>query len=182
MALSMDSVIDIPAVAIAATPPDAPLAMPVQSLTRFSRKQLRQWAAPSLVHTPWAARLFVFGGALALTSYGAYEMFRVVGVGVITLLEWVLVVLFVANFSWIAVAFTSGVLGFFWLLFRAPTFGPLPKTLAKKTAVVMPIYNEAPARVFAAVQAICEDVEATVLSDAFDFFFLSDTTDPDVWI
>jgi membrane glycosyltransferase len=178
----MDSVINIPAVAMAAMPPEAPLAMPVQSLTRFSRNQQRKWMAPLLAHTPWAARLFVFGGALALTSYGGYEMFRVVGVGVITLLEWVLVVLFVANFSWIAVAFTSGVLGFFWLLFRAPTFGPLPKTLAKKTAVVMPIYNEAPARVFAAVQAICEDVEATGLSDAFDFFFLSDTTDPDVWI
>ena len=46
----------------------------------------------------------------------------------------------------------------------------------------MPIYNEAPARVFAALQAIEEDVAATGLGDAFDFFFLSDTTNPDVWI
>jgi membrane glycosyltransferase len=46
----------------------------------------------------------------------------------------------------------------------------------------MPIYNEAPARVFAAVQAICEDVGATGLGEAFDYFFLSDTTDPDIWI
>ena len=46
----------------------------------------------------------------------------------------------------------------------------------------MPIYNEAPARVFAAVQAICEDVSATGLGDSFDYFFLSDTTDPDIWI
>jgi membrane glycosyltransferase len=94
----------------------------------------------------------------------------------------VLVILFVANFSWIAVAFTSSVVGFFWLLFRAPTPAPLPETLAKKTAIVMPIYNEAPARVFAAVQAICEDVGATGLGGAFDYFFLSDTTDPDIWI
>jgi membrane glycosyltransferase len=109
-------------------------------------------------------------------------MYRVVEVGVITLLEWVLVVLFVANFSWIALAFTSGILGFFWLLFRAPTRQPLPGSLANKTAVVMPIYNEAPARVFAAVQAICEDVESTGLGASFDYFFLSDTTDPDIWI
>ncbi len=156
--------------------------MPVQSLTRFSRKERRPWAAPLLAYRPWAARLFVFGGALALTLYGAYQMYRVVEVGVITLLEWVLVVLFVANFSWIAVAFTSGILGFVWLLFRTPVPGLLPKSLAKKTAVVMPIYNEAPARVFAAVQAICEDVEATGLGEAFDYFFLSDTTDPDIWI
>ena len=46
----------------------------------------------------------------------------------------------------------------------------------------MPIYNEAPARVFGAVQAICEDVDAHRPGDAFDYFFLSDTTDPDIWI
>jgi membrane glycosyltransferase len=178
----MDSVTAPPAQPLPAMPPEAPLAMPVQSLTRFARKERRGWAAPSLAYTPWAARLFVFGGALALTLYGAYEIYRVVEVGVITLLEWVLVVLFVANFSWIAVAFTSSVVGFLWLLFRAPAAVPLPETLTRKTAVIMPIYNEAPARVFAAVQSICEDVGATGLGDAFDYFFLSDTTDPDVWI
>ena len=46
----------------------------------------------------------------------------------------------------------------------------------------MPIYNEAPARVFAAVQAICEDVARPGLGQSFDYFFLSDTTDPDIWI
>jgi len=178
----MDSVIAVTESTLPATPPEAPLAMPVQSLTRFSRKERRPWAAPWLAYTPWAARLFVFGGALALTFYGAYQMYRVVEVGVITLLEWVLVVLFVANFSWIALAFTSSVVGFLWLLFRAPVPGALPAALGKKTAVVMPIYNEAPARVFAAIQAICEDIRATGLGDAFDYFLLSDTTDPDIWI
>jgi hypothetical protein len=46
----------------------------------------------------------------------------------------------------------------------------------------MPIYNEAPARVFGSMQAIVEDVERTGLGEAFDYFFLSDTTDGDVWI
>ena len=156
--------------------------MPVQSLTRFSQAERHALAAPSLAYTPWAARLFVFVGALALTAYGAYEMYRVVRVGVVTLLEWALVVLFVANFSWIALAFTTGVAGFFWLVFRAGAPGELPHSLSKKTAVVMPIYNETPARVFAAIQAICEDVAATGLGSAFDYFFLSDTTDPDIWI
>lgn len=182
MALSMDSVIAASAEAISAIPPEAPLAMPVQSLTRFSRRERRTRTAPALAFTPWATRLFVFGGALALTVYGAYEMYRVVRVGVVTSLEWALVVLFVANFSWIALAFTTGIVGFLWLMFRAPRAGELPASLVKKTAVVMPIYNEAPARVFAAVQAICEDVAATGLDAAFDYFFLSDTSDPDVWI
>jgi membrane glycosyltransferase len=177
----MDSVTTPPAPPQPAMPAEAPLAMPVQSLTRFSPKERRPWAAPALAHRPLATRLFIFGGALALTAYGAYQMYRVV-VGAVTPLEWVLVVLFVANFSWIALAFTQSIAGFLWLIFSAPARAPLPEGLAKKTAVVMPIYNEAPARVFAAVQAICEDVRATGLGEAFDYFFLSDTTDPDTWI
>jgi membrane glycosyltransferase len=165
-----------------ATPGEATLAMPVQSLTRFSRSEKRKLAAPQLAHRPWLARLFIFGGTLALTAYGAYEMYRVVEVGEITALEWVLVVLFVANFSWIALAFASSIVGFLWLLFRDPHAGPAPAELKRKTAIVMPIYNETPARVFAAMQAICEEVRATGFSDAFDYFFLSDTTDPDIFV
>ena len=58
----------------------------------------------------------------------------------------------------------------------------MPTALSAKTAVVMPIYNEEPSRVFGTLQAIWEDVDATGLGAHFDWFFLSDTTDPDVWI
>ena len=177
----MDS-LTTPPVAAPAVPPEAPLAMPVQSLRRFKRAGRRRWSAPQLASTPWFARLFVFGGAAAATFYGAREMYGVVEVGEVTPLEWALVVLFVINFSWIALAFTSSIFGFFWLIARAPRHGPLPERLESKTAIVMPIYNEAPSRVFSAVQAIYEDVVATGLGDAFDYFFLSDTTDPDTWV
>ena len=177
----MDSLTTLP-VAAPAVPPEAPLAMPVQSLRRFKRTGRRRWSAPQLASTPWFARLFVFGGAAAATFYGAREMYGVVEVGEVTPLEWALVVLFVINFSWIALAFTSSIFGFFWLIARAPRHGPLPERLESKTAIVMPIYNEAPSRVFSAVQAIYEDVVATGLGDAFDYFFLSDTTDPDTWV
>jgi membrane glycosyltransferase len=176
----MDSVTALPSLA-PATPPEAPLAMPAQSLRRFDRSQRRAWTAPQLAYTPWLARLFVFGGAAALTFYGAREMYGVV-VGEVTPLEWALVVLFVINFSWIALAFASSVFGFGWLVLRAPRRGPLPERLEARTAIVMPIYNEAPSRVFAGMQAIYEDVRATGLGDAFDYFFLSDTTDSNIWI
>jgi membrane glycosyltransferase len=176
----MDS-LTAPTIAQPATPREAPLAMPVQSLRKFDRREQRRWALPRYAHPPLLARLVVFGGAAALTAYGAREMYGVVAVGEITTLEWALVVLFVVNFAWIALAFASSVYGFVWLL-RSPPLAPLPKRLESKTAVVMPIYNEAPSRVFAAVQAICEDVRATGLGDNFDYFFLSDTTSPDVWI
>jgi len=164
-----------------ATPREAPLAMPVQSLRKFDRRERRHWILARHMRAPWLARLAIFGGAAALTAYGAREMYGVVAVSEITTLEWALVALFVINFAWIAWTFAASVYGFVWLL-RARKFGPLPQRLEAKTAVVMPIYNEAPARVFAAVQAICEDVRKTGLGDAFDYFFLSDTTNPDIWI
>ena len=46
----------------------------------------------------------------------------------------------------------------------------------------MPIYNEVPSRVFGSLQAMMEEVAATGLGAHFDWFFLSDTTQPDVWI
>ena len=166
----------------ACMPLESALPMPVQSFRRFSNSERRRWSAPTLSYTPWLSRLLVFGGGLLLTIYGAMEMYAVVNVGAITTLKWALLILFVANFSWIAIAFTSGVLGFFWLLLRAPKVPALPHALRERTAVVMPIYNEAPSRVFGAVQAMIEDVERTGLGDHFDWFFLSDTTNPDVWI
>ena len=161
-------------------PPESPLAMPEQSLKRAGAR--RRGIRRGFQGSTWLARLLIFGGGLAVTTYGATEMYGVVSVGGPTLLEWVLLVLFVANFSWIALAFTSGLYGFLWMLFFAPKAPPLPAALASKTAVVMPIYNEAPARVFAAVQAIFEDVESTGLGASFDWFLLSDTTDPDVFV
>ncbi len=158
----------------------APLAMPVQSFKWFSRRDRRALVAPRLARAPVLTRLFTFGGALALTAYGADQMFKVVAVGTITPLEWAMVVLFVVTFSWVTLSLTSAIVGFVWLL--AHRGGREPPRLRERTAVVMPIYNEAPSRVFGAVQAIFEDVERTGQAHAFDFFLLSDTTDANVWI
>jgi membrane glycosyltransferase len=160
----------------------APLAMPAQSFRRFSRSERRAWAHPGLDLPAALARLVVFGGAIALTAYGAYQMYKVVGVGTTTPLEWVMVVLFVITFSWIALSFTASIVGFVWLIVHWRKRQPFPASLSERTAVVMPIYNEAPSRVFGAMQAIIEDVERTGLGAAFDYFLLSDTTDANVWI
>ena len=161
-------------------PDESTLEMPIQSLQRYDapRRSVHRRAQLGA----WFARLLIFGGALALTSYGGFQMYKVVSLGGTTTLEWALLILFVANFSWIALAFSSSAVGFLWLLFLAPKARPLPETLKTKTAVVMPIYNETPERVFAAVEAMYEDVQATGLGDAFDWFFLSDTTNPDVFV
>jgi membrane glycosyltransferase len=164
-----------------ATPPESRLIMPVQSFQSWQSSDRRKPAAPAQWRTPWLKRLFVFGGALLLTAYGAWEMYNVVSVSSTTSLQYALLVLFTVNFSWIALAFTSALLGFFGLLF-GKGLGERVESLKHRTVVVMPIYNESTARTFAALTAIRESVEATGLGAHFDYFIVSDTTNPDIWI
>ena len=162
-----------------ALPPETPLPMPSQALSRFDSNQRR---TPVAWHAkPVLSRIFVFGGGLMLTGYGAYEMYKVVSVSSVTILQWLLVVLFTINFSWIALAFSSSVLGFCALLGKAKPH-VTPTSLKAKTALVMPVYNEAPSRIFAALQAMIEEIDSTGLLDHYDVFVLSDTTDPDIWV
>jgi membrane glycosyltransferase len=165
-----------------AMPDEAPLAMPVQSFEKWSKKDRYKWVDPDQNYTPWLARFVVFGGGFLITLIGAWQMYAVVAVGGVTVLEWALLVLFLLNFSWIALAFSSAVLGFVSLLMRPKSWLSVPATLTSKTAVIMPIYNEAPSRVFGTIAAMIEDIKKTGLIDHFDFFLLSDTTDADVWI
>ncbi len=170
------AVVDAPA-----TPPENRLIMPVQSFRSWQASERRRPTAPAQWTTPWLKRLFVFGGALLLTGYGAWEMYNVVSVSSTTSLQYALLVLFTVNFSWIALAFTSALLGFFGLLFGKGLTGRV-ESLQHRTVVVMPIYNESTARTFAALAAIRESVEATGLGAHFDYFIVSDTTNPDIWI
>ena len=50
------------------------------------------------------------------------------------------------------------------------------------TAMLLPTYNEDPYRVLARLRAIYELVEETGHGARFDWFVLSDTTDPAIWI
>ena len=163
-----------------ALPPESPLAMPVQSLAAWDPAAGHR---PSRHHgRPYASRLFVFGGALALAAYGGWQMYETVSVsGSPTALQYVLVALFLLTFSWIALAFTSAILGFAVLL-RRPRLPPVPTGLATRTAILMPVYNEGTARTFAAIEAMREAVDATGLGGAFDWFVLSDSTQADAWI
>jgi membrane glycosyltransferase len=156
--------------------------MPTQSLSRWSRAETQTFPDPA-PRTPYLARAFVFGGAALLTAYGAREMYEVVSVSRTTLLQYGLFALFTLNFSWIALAFTSAVLGFFAILFGIGRQAPKAVTrLTARTAIVMPVYNELTARTFAAVEAIRDSVEGTGHGAAFDYFILSDSTSPDAWI
>ena len=163
-------------------PPEAPLAMPVQSLREGGRPARLQIAHGSVT----ARRAFVFGVASALSAIAAYQMYRVLAVGGVTVLEWVILTLFVILFAWIALSFASLLGG----LIAQVTgrimpldigAGELP-AISTNSALLFPTYNEDPHRLLARVQAICESVAATGSAGHFDVFILSDTRDPDIFL
>ncbi|KAA2214775.1 glucans biosynthesis glucosyltransferase MdoH [Teichococcus oryzae] len=168
-----------------ALPPEAPLPMPVQSLRE--KPQRREGGMPSRPMALWLRRLLVIGSAIALTAYGAREMWLVLGSGQPTSLQAFVLVLFVVLFAWIALSFTSACCGFVRLLLGpdrrlgiAPD-GPPPMP-GVRTALLMPTYNEDPARIMAGLQAIHESLAAAGALDRFDIFILSDSTEPAAWI
>src|SRR5690606_18542188 len=107
------------------------------------------------------------------------------------LAEYLLLPLFAVLFSWIAFSFWTATYGVLLVLHRGPenqAAAPSPESNRSadqprsQTAVLMPIYNESPACVFAGVRAMLQSLLATGQEDDFDFFVLSDTTDPDIWL
>ena len=132
-------------------------------------------------------RFVVIGGAVVLTIAGAHEMYLVFAVNGITALAIFMLALFLALFAWIALSFTSGLAGFCSMLagggcrLGTGPDAPLPH-LAARTALLMPTYNEQPARIMAGLQAMWESLREAGAADAFDLFILSDTTDPQIWI
>ena len=172
---------NVPAQRFEALPDEAPMDMPVQDLHEAPAPHGPLDTRPAGLA---GRRAFVVGGAVLLTAFAAYEMYWVLGGGA-TVLGWIVLGLFVVLFAWIALAFTSAV-GGLWNALRGGGLelgvdGPLP-TLGQRTALLMPTYNEDPARVMAGLQATCESLAATGQGAAFDLFILSDTTDPDVWV
>lgn len=98
----------------------------------------------------------------------------------------VMTVLFLLTSGWISLFFWSSVFGFFELLFHknVPSIVWPEKQgdLQSKTAVLMPIYNENAAQVFANLAAIAQSLHQTGQGKHYDIFVLSDTTDPKRWV
>ena len=160
----------------------APLEMRVQSLGQHPGQKRKPASSPRGIGV---RRLLVVGGAVALTAAATREMVFVLGVNGLTPLAYFILLLFVSLFGWIALALTSGICGFVSVLAgggRELSAEDSVLPLAGRTALLMPIYNEAPARVMAALEALHGEVANLGATAKFDFFILSDTRDPDAWI
>ena len=142
---------------------------------------------PSWVTLRRLAFAFLVVLTVALLSWESWVMLRINGLNPV---KTVIFILFVVLVVPIALFFWTAAIGLVVQLRGGDALdvsrtldgpSPQPRELPR-TAVVMPTYNEDPVRVFAGLKATCESVDQTGFGPAFDFFILSDTTDPDTWV
>lgn len=106
-------------------------------------------------------------------------------------LAWLYSALLVLLFTWLAIGFATALMGA-WVLWRGDVHALAPPVAdaaamsatrapiarAARTAVIMPVCNEDIATVFGGLRATCESLAATGALSLFDFYVLSDTSDP----
>ena len=144
--------------------------------------------APPIIRVPFARlrRGLFFGLVIGCTLVGIGLMLDIVRDNGITGLEIVILGLFAVTFNWISIAFWSAVIGFILTLTRrdplsldrAPAAPSGNQPIASRTALVMPVHNEDPARVMRGLAAMRQSLDRTPHADRFDIHLLSDTTDP----
>jgi len=132
----------------------------------------------------------VVGIAILLQTLGAsYALLAVLPYQGSTLLEQAILGVFAVLFAWISAGFWIGLLGFLVRLTGGDRLRPstryarvLNDTPLAPTAIVYPIYHEDVARTLAGVRSTLLDIVRTGRGDAFEFFVLSDSRDPEVWL
>jgi membrane glycosyltransferase len=157
-----------------ATPPEAALSMPPQD---FSKRPEGKFSFPSFKTV--IARLITFGGGLAMTAYATHQMILIVSQSQVTILQWVMVALFTLTFVWIALAACGALAGF---LFTGRTSAKPAAIADKKTALLMPVYNEDPSQTCAALLSMGRELADKGVGKQFEIFIISDSNEPDTWV
>lgn len=136
----------------------------------------------------WFRRVLVFGPAGLLTAAAGVLMgdllWRLYGTYNGALL--LLLLLFLALFGLLSLGVMTALAGFCVTVLRLPGIN-LSRALTPadleqpfgRTAVVYPVFNEPAAEVFARVRAVYRSLERTGRLGDYEFFILSDSTDPD---
>lgn len=124
-------------------------------------------------------KLFLLVASLGLTAWTTYEMFEVLSVSGLTLLEWALLVIFSINISWVCYAFINASVGFMSALLslkrKTPPQLGVPEA---RTVIAFPIYNENVEQIFGTVLSTARMMVGA--QGRFDYFVLSDTNDPEI--
>jgi membrane glycosyltransferase len=125
--------------------------------------------------------------AIASTNLGAlYLMTGILRHTETGFLNYCIFALFTVLFFWISFYFWTAVIGFFTYLSGTDSLAISrsvkkgPWLISSRTALIMPIRNENTQRVFAGIETMLESLLETGMHSFFDFFVLSDTSDPQI--
>ncbi|ATC31470.1 glucans biosynthesis glucosyltransferase MdoH [Caulobacter vibrioides] len=177
--VSLDQVVRRDTVEI---PSEAPLAMPVQPLSFWQGGARR---ATALIQDMTVRRWMLGLMTLAMGVAGWKASFDTIALGGVTRLETVVVTLLAPLFLALSLWFCTALIGFVVLMGKPKDpLGidgetPMPK-LHTRTAILMPVYNEDAAAVFARLRAMDASIAETGAARNFDIFVISDTRDAQV--
>ncbi len=104
-------------------------------------------------------------------------------------IQGIIIALFAILFFWISIGFWTSIMGLLLAIMGKDRYTiPIPQDPGahidnkRRTALVMPICNEDVARVFAGLQATYQSLVETGKAACCDFYVLSDTNDPDLYV
>jgi membrane glycosyltransferase len=147
---------------------------------------------PSRSHEYWRAaatfrRVVLLGLVVSQTYVATHLMAQVLPYQGRRPLEIAILTLFAILFGWVSAGFWTAIAGFALVVAGRDRYSisgtaapDAPLDPAVRTAIVMPICNEDVARVFAGLRATYESLVRAGILAPFDFFVLSDSTNPDV--
>ena len=113
---------------------------------------------------------------------------RILGADGFTWVEAIMLVLFAANTPWIVLGFWNSAIGLYVLHLAeggisrvVPLNMPSAKLpISARTAIIMPVFDEDPERVFRHLQTVVDTMDATGEAVDFEVFLLSDSRNPEI--
>jgi membrane glycosyltransferase len=146
----------------------------------------KAFKAPSLLPALLSRRLAFFSLVLLSTVYGGTTIATVMSTGGPSYLTWAIIGIFTLLFGWIAATFWTVAIGFVTLVranepFEIKVLHDKHIAPDARVAVIMPVYNEDVDHIFSALQAMHESLKEAGVLHLFDFFVLSDSTEPGIY-
>jgi membrane glycosyltransferase len=190
------------------TPPLARSRMRPQPLDRSPLRRLLRWLKGRMLgrrhimasresaslpatrqRTPWHSqallrRLLLLALIFGQTALATWFMTAVLPYHGRHWLELLLLAVYVVLFGWVSAGFWTALSGFGvlvtgWDRYSISRSRCMPLAPAARTAILMPVCNEDVARVFAGLRATYTSLARTGQLQHFDFFVLSDSSEPD---
>ena len=141
-------------------------------------------------HTARVRRILLLALIIITSVIASGHMADILPHGGSTRIELAIVIVFATLFAWISIGFWEAMAGLWTLARRFDRFsitlgveGDLSlKGTGARTAILIPVANEEAERVFAGIKATYQSLEKTGQLQDFDFYVLSDSSDPDRWV